>query len=293
MKRILYILISAITLGSLFSCEPVEDRDSLPAITLTPETLKFSVVQNPSKNNEVKLTNLDSSVIPYWSCSDSNGELAHYNTDEQTVFFPFAGNYTVNFTAFTRGGAVYAKPVNVKVDHNDSSYFSDPKWNLLTNGTAGKTWIINFVTESPFAFVPAEYVNTTVGGGSWSWFPGSVNDVSWSGIEVKDWGEVTFDLNGGYNVSVTQTSLTTGSHEQTTTKGTYTFQRTDDFTNDRLMLNGGIQMLHTNAYYNETMSGFSFSDVRLLELTATSLRYAIIRNDGVQVVMNLVPKTAN
>ncbi|MNU08229.1 hypothetical protein D3C72_2541720 [compost metagenome] len=52
-------------------------------------------------------------------------------------------------------------------------------------------------------------------------------------------------------------------------------------------------MLHTNAYYNETMSGFSFSDVRLIELTPTSLRYAIIRNDGVQVVMNLVPKTAN
>jgi hypothetical protein len=49
-------------------------------------------------------------------------------------------------------------------------------------------------------------------------------------------------------------------------------------------------MLHTNAYFTETMSGFSFSDVRLIELTATSLRYAIIRNDGVQVVMNLVPK---
>jgi hypothetical protein len=291
MKRKLYILVAAIALGSFFSCEPVEDRDSLPGISLTPETLKFSIVQNAQKKNEVKLTNLDSSVIPYWSCSDSEGELAHYNTNEQTVFFPFAGNYTVNFTAFTRGGAVYANPVNIKVDQNDSSYFSDPKWNLLTNGVAGKTWVINFVTESPFAFVGAGYTNTTVQG-DWAWFPGSVNDVSWSGIEVKDWGEVKFDLNGGYNVSVTQTSLTNGSNEKTTTKGTYTFQRTADFTNDRLMFNGGIQMLHANAYYNETMSGFSFSNVRLLELTATSLRYAIIRNDGVQVVMNLIPKTS-
>jgi hypothetical protein len=41
------------------------------------------------------------------------------------------------------------------------------------------------------------------------------------------------------------------------------------------------------------MSGFTFSDVRLIELTATSLRYAAIRNDGVQVVMNLVPKKIN
>lgn len=292
MKRKLYALVAVIALGTLFSCEPVEDRNSLPELTLTPETLKFSVVQNPEKNNEVKLTNLDPTVIPYWSYSDANGELGHYNTNEQTVFFPFAGNYTVNFTAFTRGGAVYANPVNVKVDQNDTSYFSDPKWNLLTNGVAGKTWVVNFVTESPFAFVGAGYINTTVQG-DWAWFPGSVNDVSWSGIEVKDWGEVTFDLNGGYNISVTQTSLETGSTAKTTTKGTYTFQRTDDFTNDRLILNGGIEMLHTNAYYKETMSGFSFSNVRLIELTATSLRYAIIRNDGVQVVMNLIPKTAN
>jgi hypothetical protein len=36
------------------------------------------------------------------------------------------------------------------------------------------------------------------------WWPGS-SDISWSGIENKDWGEVTFDLNGGYNISVTQT----------------------------------------------------------------------------------------
>ena len=50
-------------------------------------------------------------------------------------------------------------------------------------------------------------------------------------------------------------------------------------------------MLHTNAYYDQIMSGFLFSNLKLIELTASSLRYAAIRNDGVQVVMNLVPKS--
>jgi len=50
--------------------------------------------------------------------------------------------------------------------------------------------------ESPIAFVGAGYINTTVGG-DWAWFPGSINDVGWSGIENKDFGEITFDLDGG------------------------------------------------------------------------------------------------
>jgi hypothetical protein len=87
--------------------------------------------------------------------------------------------------------------------------------------------------------------------------------------------------------------LTTGSTVKTTQSGTYNFSLTNGSTNDRIILNGGIEILHLNAYYNETLSGFSFSNVRLIELTASSLRYAAIRNDGVQVVMNLIPKTSN
>ena len=143
MKRILLIIIAVVAFGSFLSCEPAEDRESLPALTLTPETLKFSVVQNPANNNEVKLTNLDLAVIPYWTYSDANGELGHYNTDEQIIFFPFAGTYTVNFTALTPGGSVYANPVTIVVNENDPSYFSDPMWNNLTNGAEGKTWVLD------------------------------------------------------------------------------------------------------------------------------------------------------
>jgi hypothetical protein len=290
MKRILHILIAIIALGSLFSCEPVEDRNSLPAITKTAADLKFTVAKDATNANKVIMTNLDADVIPYWSYSDADGnELGHFNTNIAEIVFPFAGTYIVNYTAYTRGGSVVAAPVSVTISENDASYFSDARWNMLTNGIAGKTWVFNLVTESPFAFVGSGYINKTVEG-DWAWFPGSINDVSWSGVENKDWGEVTFDLNGGYNVTVKQTSLTSGSTQQTTKSGTYNFNLTTGSTNDRIALNGGLEILHLNAYYTETMSGFTFSDVRLIELTATSLRYAAIRNDGVQVVMNLVPK---
>ncbi len=291
MKRIFQILITLMVLGSFFSCEPVENRDSLPEINKTASTLNFSVSVDATNKNKVILVNNDSDVIPYWSYTDALGnELGHYNANNVEVSIPFAGTYYVHYTGYTRGGAVEAEAKKVVIAQNDLSLFSDPKWTYLTNGVRGKTWVINFVTESPFGFVGAGYINKTVEG-DWSWWPGSFGDVSWSGIENKDWGEVTFDLNGGYNISVTQTSLDTGSTTKNTKKGTFTFQRTDNSSNDRIIINGGLEMLHTNAYFTETMSGFSFSDVRLIELTATSLRYAIIRNDGVQVVMNLVPKS--
>ncbi|MFV8324775.1 hypothetical protein [Flavobacterium sp. ZS1P14] len=289
MKNIFLTLIAITAVGSLFSCEPVEDRNSLPAMTLKSSDLNYTVVAN---GNNIQLKNLTPDIIPYWSYVDSKGnELGHSNLNDLTIAMPFAGTYTVNFSAYTKGGSV-TDTKTVTILKNDQTLFSDPRWAMLTNGVAGKTWVFNMVTESPFAFVGGGYINKTVEG-DWAWYPGSINDVSWSGIENKDWGEVTFDLNGGYNVKVKQTSLTTGSTVKTTQTGTYNFSLTNGATNDRIILNGGIEMLHLNAYYNETLSGFSFSNVRLIELTATSLRYAAIRNDGVQVVMNLIPKTSN
>jgi hypothetical protein len=289
MKNIFLTLIAIIAVGSLFSCEPVEDRNSLPAMTLKSSDLNYTAVAN---GNTIELKNLTPDVIPYWSYVDSKGnELGHSNLNELTIAMPFAGTYTINFSAYTQGGSV-TDTKTVTILKNDQTLFSDPRWAMLTNGVAGKTWVFNMVTESPFAFVGGGYINKTVEG-DWAWYPGSINDVSWSGIENKDWGEVTFDLNGGYNVKVKQTSLTTGSTVKTTQSGTYNFSLTNGSTNDRIILNGGIEILHLNAYYNETLSGFSFSNVRLIELTASSLRYAAIRNDGVQVVMNLIPKTSN
>jgi hypothetical protein len=267
MKRILYILIAAITLSSLlFSCEPVEDRESLPAITLTPSTLKFSVTQNAANKNIVTLKNQDSDVIPYWRYVDGNGnELGHSNKGEDQITFPFAGKYTVYFTAYTRGGSVDAAPVEVNVEENDETYFSDPKWAMLTNGVAGKTWVLDFI--DPVGWAGLDY--PAASGDNWNWFPDYASN-SWI-MPSKDWGEMYFDLNGGYNTTVKQTAIS--SNVQTTKKGTYSFE----IANNKLIFNGGVEMLYGGDYYADCAIWYS---VKVVELKDNSLRLAVIRNQS-------------
>ncbi len=290
MKNIFLKLIIILALGSLFSCEPVEDRYSLPSMTLTSSDLKYSAVVT---GNKLVLKNMTPEVIPYWSYSDSKGnELGHSNLNETTISMPFAGTYTVNFTAFARGGSVSSSVV-VKVLQNDNSLFSDPRWAMLTNGVAGKTWKLNMVA-------PIEFVGTNVhssamdaiygavpGSGDWNWYP-NFSDISWAGFENKEWGEITFDLNGGYNVTIKQTSTTTGSTAQTTKTGTYSYSQTPKFTDDRIIFNGNLEMLHMNGDYS---TSFTFSNVRLYELTATTLSYAAVRADGQVLIYHLIPKS--
>lgn len=265
MKRILYIIVAAVTIGlTLFSCEPVEDRDSLPAVTLTPSTLKFSITQNPSNTNEVILNNPDPTIIPYWKYVDSNGnELGHSNKSDDKIVFPFAGKYTVYYTAYTRGGSVDAAPVEVTVTKNDEEYFSDPRWNMLTNGVAGKTWELNMA--DPVGWAGLDY--PAASGDNWNWFPDYASN-SWV-MPNKNWGEMHFDLNGGYNTSVTQTAL--ASAQQTTKSGTYNF----DIANNKLIFNGGVEMLYGGDYYGDVSNWYS---VKVVELSATSLRLAVIRD---------------
>jgi hypothetical protein len=290
MKNIFLKLIIIIALGSLFSCDPIEDRNSLPSMKLTSSDLKYSAVVT---GNNLVLKNLTPDVIPYWSYSDSKGnELGHSNLNETTIAMPFAGTFTVNFTAFERGGSVSSSVV-VKVLQNDNSLFSDPRWALLTNGVLGKTWKLKMV--APIEFVgnnthdPVMDAIYGAGAFEWNWYP-NFSDISWAGFEDKDWGEITFDLNGGYNVTVKQTSVVTGSTIKTTKTGTYSYSQTPKFTNDRIIFNGNLEMLHMNGNYSNS---FTFSNVRLYELTATTLSYAAIRDDGQILIYHLIPKPAN
>lgn len=292
MKKLNIIITSFLVLVAgllVSSCEP--DNYSLGKL---PEesTLNFEVTQDlvaSPGGNVVKLKNLTPGIIPYWSYTDSEGkELGHTNLGETSISFPFAGTYNINFSAFDKGGYVSSSKT-VTVVENDTSLFSDPRWAMLTNGVAGKTWVITIAPLASVGYAGAGYINTTVKG-DWEYFPG--DNPSWSGIEVgKNWGEVTFDLDGGYHVKVVQTSLVAGSTQQTTSMGTFGFALTPDSTNDRISLNGGLEMLHTNIAYTSHGAGFSFSDVRLVELTETTLKYSIVGSDGSQTIVNLVPKT--
>lgn len=267
MKRILYIAIAAITIGSgLFSCEPAEDRDSLPAVSLTPETIKFSVKQNAANENEVILKNEDPSVIAYWRYVDASGnELGHSNKSDDQVVFPFAGKYTIYYTAYARGGSVDAAPVVINVSKNDETYFRDPKWTMLTNGVAGKTWVLDFI--DPVGWAGLDFPENPKGKDYWNWFPDYASN-SWV-MPSKDWGEMHFDLNGNYNTTVKQTAITTDA--QTSKTGTYSF----DITNNKLAFNGGVELLYGGDYHGDVTT---WNSVKVVELTATSLRLAVIRD---------------
>jgi hypothetical protein len=112
--------------------------------------------------------------------------------------------------------------------------------------------------------------------GDWNWDPGSLQ--SWSGYEDKDWGEITFNLNSGFNVTVKQTSFITGSTAQTTTSGAFNYTMTPHFTGDMLLFTGGPEMLHMNE-----SSSLNFGSVRLIELTATTLCYTAVTSGGINI----------
>lgn len=259
-----FVAFAALTM--VFSCEPVENRENLPAITLKAADIDIAVTQDPSNPNKVTMTNLTDDIIPYWSYVNSNGdELGHSNQQTNTVTFPFAGTYKVYFTAYTRGGAVAAEPVSVTINSNNADYFNDPKWNYLTNGTAGKKWVLDM--DSPMGWCGLDYPAAT--GDNWNWFPDYAS-ASWCMVN-KDWGSMTFNLNGNYNVSVTQTAV--ADNTQTTKTGTFTF----DMPNDKLIFNGGTEMLRGGDYYPDCSNWVS---VHVLEVTENSLRLAVIRDQS-------------
>lgn len=283
MKRILYILIAAMTLGSLFSCEPVEDRDSLPAITYTEATLNHTEVVT---GNTLTMTNNDKDVNPYWLVTDTAGtEIGHFNTNSSSVIIPFKGSYFVTYTAYTRGGAVETETKTITIDKTDlSSITTDPQWAMLTNGAAGKTWVLNMV--NPIGWAGLEYPGSS--GDNWNWYPDYAGNT-WV-MENKDWGEMHFDLNEGYNVNVKQTALVGTS--QTDKTGTFVF----DIPNNKLVFNGGVEMLYGGDYYPDVSN---WTSVHVIKLTETELELGVIRDQDrngqgkCQIVFRYKPKTSN
>ncbi|KOS08343.1 hypothetical protein AM493_12505 [Flavobacterium akiainvivens] len=276
MKQLTKMLAAVMAIGMLFSCEPVEDRQDLPAINLRAADINISVIQNPANPNEVTMTNLTDDIIPYWSYTNAAGDaLGHSNQHTNTVTFPFAGTYTIQFTAYTRGGAVDAAPVTVTISENNEEYFADPAWAMLTNGVEGKKWKLNMA--SPVGWTGLDF--PAASGDNWSWLPDYAGN-EWV-MTNKDWGSMTFDLDGNYNVSVTQTALTT--NDQTTKTGTFSY----DIANSRIVFNGGPEVLFGGDYYPDVSNWVS---VKVAELTDDSMRLGVVRDqsrtgEGVCLIM--------
>lgn len=279
MKNIRIILLALLSI-SLFSCE---DDESLPEINLKPSELDYTVELMPDSQNTLILKNNDEDVIPYWSYLDSEGsEIGHSNKDSLSVELPFAGNYVVKFAAYTRGGAVHAIPDTIHIASNDNEIFNDERWQLLTNGTEGKTWELDMA--NPIGWAGFDYPYNP-DGDYWTWFPDYAGN-EWV-MENKDWGEMTFNLDGGYNVEVTQTAL--NSDEQTTTVGTFNYNLEEH----NISFNGGVEPLYGGDYYPDVSN---WSTAKVIEVTENSLRLGVTRDqarngdDDALIVFHYKPK---
>ncbi|MDV6169473.1 hypothetical protein R1T16_13640 [Flavobacterium sp. DG1-102-2] len=282
MKNVFKFLVAFVAVGTLFSCEPQEDRDSLPGISLAPSDIKINVTTN---GNVVTMTNTTDDIIPYWNYIDSKGnDLGHSNQDQNQVTFPFAGKYTVYFTAFTRGGRVDATPVEVNIAQNDDAFFSAPEWARLTKGAEGKTWVLDMA--SPIGWAGFDYPYNALGADYWNWFPDYAGN-EWV-MPNKNWGEMTFDLDGSYNVSVTQTAL--NSDAQTTKTATFAY----NVDKHSMSFNGAAELLFGGDYYPDVSN---WKTINVVEVTENSLRLSVKRdqarnpNDGpCQIVFHFKPK---
>lgn len=175
MKKIL-IICSGVAAGMLSACDPIEDRESLGA-PLSSSQLQYSITQQPGYDNQVFMENQTPSTIPYWDFV-----IGTSTRQKDTVVFPFGGDYWIKYTAFGRGGSVIDS-TQITVSENDPEYFSDPSWELLTNGTTGKYWKLVRVSLGP----ASNYKSV------WA-------DVNWWAPEAYNWDDSAyFDLNGGFH----------------------------------------------------------------------------------------------
>lgn len=183
-KTFLYSLLGIMMLA--LACDPIEDRDELGPLG-KPSDYKFSITQTPGKDYEVTLKNNSPEVLFSW-----NYAWGVTRRQEATVRMLVPGDYVIKITATTPGGLVFIEHP-ITVTDADPDAFQEPEWQYLTNFAEGKTWV--FDTSLPGAF----------GNGG---FKGCVSPCWWvvdaAGLEGQHvrHDEITFDLNGGRNLTL-------------------------------------------------------------------------------------------
>ncbi len=132
MKHIIKGIILVACSCAIISCTPDYDNElgSVP----DPSKLKYSITQDPNYDNKIFLESQTPNVIPYWDY-----ELGTSNRFMDTIIIPFKGDFWVKYRAMASGGSSLDSTM-ISVSQFDPGFFSDPAWELLTNGEQGRTW---------------------------------------------------------------------------------------------------------------------------------------------------------
>jgi hypothetical protein len=172
----------------LSACETIEDRNEMGHL-ITKEQIKINVTQNPSGSNTIIVENLTDEILPYWDWGTGWS-----NKQKDTIYIPFGGDYTLNFTAFSQGGSVTVSQ-KFSIAENDEEFFTtDPAWLGLTGNGEGKTWV--WATDHPSGYLAGNGPEDSVTPAWWTMKPSDY------------WGtttdEVYMDLDGAANFKHTK-----------------------------------------------------------------------------------------
>jgi hypothetical protein len=200
-KRILYLMGGVVFVFG--ACTPIEDRQEAGAVVPASD-FKYTITNDPTNDYKVILDNKTPEVMFSWDYGWGVTRKQH-----DTVYMLVPGSYTVKITATTAGGIVTdEKPVIVTMADPDA--FKEPEWQYLTNFAAGKTWVWDDTQSAPWG--NGGYRGCTAP----CWWAVSKSDLDGRGVGSD---EMTFDLNGGRNLTLTAASTPTS--YAGVTKGTY------------------------------------------------------------------------
>ena len=253
------LTIAAAVVLSLAACMPTVEKYN-QAAPIPQSQLKFSVTQQQGYDNNAFLLSETPDIIPYWNWgAGSSTKVA------DTVDFPFAGPHVIRYSVNSAGGYVGTDSVTINVSQNDPVAFADPRWQMLTNGQTGKTWVLDMT--QPIGWYGLDYLKNNGSANDWSWHPTYLGN-EWV-MDSVYYGQMTFALNGNFNYSVTQTDYT-GANPQNCNS---TFSV--NLAAGTIQLNG-CDMLFGGNYLNNCSN---WSTLTIISLSATSMTLGVVRDN--------------
>lgn len=266
---IVFSLLAVLMLG-FSACQPEEY--SLGEM-ITPNNLKYRIVQDAEDPNMVILQSLTEGVTPLWVTP--MGRSSHI---VDTVRIPFSGDYQFVYGVQSAGGFVQADTFDLTITTTNLMYVDDPLWALLTGGVGEeKTWLLdlNADGESRYFNGPLYFYGTddswvtvtegqTIEGDSWNWSP------DWEGnqwlMPAGDYGSMTFSLQGNATVSVNHEMLSRVDN------GSYFLDATAKT----------LSMTDAAPLHDETRDGqvVNWGDVRVMSLTEDAMQLGVIRDEA-------------
>ena len=187
MKKLIMLLLPALALFN--ACEPVRTDNPMGGV-LSAGELKVRA-DNPGGSNKVTLINETPGVTVQW-----NYLIGVAVGDKIEVTMPFGGEIPIKLTAFCDGGIVESS-TSVNITNMDAAVA--PEWSLFAGkaGTSGKTWVWD-PTPGMNVWGTSGYLVQYAPGWSTAKVGGTL-----SGQFIDPVTEVTFDLNGGANLTIT------------------------------------------------------------------------------------------